>query len=485
MKQWKTRAAMAALLFAPGLAACAAASAQPPAVAAPTSAVSATPAPTATLVDPPPGPAVTAVPAVTAAAPLVAAPTARFGEPTEAPPATRAIVQVAAPLAGGAVTLTAVAPATATAPPAVAPTGNPTPTGSPATSPSPTSAPGGALAPPPFSPASSIPVTVNIDSTYPRNGPSWNAGAVGRMLKWSTYSAIARDAASEWFLVQDGTSRVWLHGSMIAYGADLGKLPVQQQGFTPGTLAPARVAAGLPAVSYRARQLYAQAVAAGRDPGMVTVIGDCNSEWQVYFGRFANGGYSLAGSGASFLQPVANQFANSFYRASLATHGSFNAAAALDPIWSDPRQCQAGETPLACELRVSRASVLVVALGTGDQFTWQSFEANLRGVIDRAILAKTLPILMTKADDLESLQGGAPAGYINGVMRRVGAQYEIPVIDLWAATRSLPQNGLAREVREDPAKGVIDQGAQRFHLSDDGLNARILLTLQTLNAVAR
>jgi hypothetical protein len=134
---------------------------------------------------------------------------------------------------------------------------------------------------------------------------------------------------------------------------------------------------------------------------------------------------------------------------------------------------------------VSKASVVIISLGTGDTFTWQSFEANLRAVIDQAILARTAPVLMTKADDLESLQGGAPPGFINDAIRRLGAQYSIPVIDLWQATRGLPQNGLAREVREDPNRGVVDQGAQRFHLSDDGMNARILLTLQTLNALAR
>jgi len=92
---------------------------------------------------------------------------------------------------------------------------------------------------------------------------------------------------------------------------------------------------------------------------------------------------------------------------------------------------------------------------------------------------------MTKADDLESQQGGAPPGFINNVIRAVGAQYGVPVIDLWQATRGLTDRGLAPEVREDAARGIIDLGAQRFHLNDDGMNARIVLTLQTLSAIAR
>ncbi len=415
------------------------------------------------------------------------APTLAVSEPPDAPTSTPTAVGVIPPIttaASGVTTAPQGTPVAVVATPGVA---SSWPTVAPVAGAIPTaiSTLVGANVPPSTSPLSSVPVTVNIDSTFPRNGPDWNAGPVGRMIKWSVYPAIARDATAAWVLVQDGTSRQWLHGSMIRYDSDLGKLPVSAQGFSPGVLAPARVASGLPNVSGRARQLYAQAVAAGRDAGIVTVVGDCNSEWQVYLGRFANGGFSLSASGAGYLQPVVNLFSRSFYRASLATHGSFSAGAALDPIWSDPRQCQAGENPLACELRASKASVVIVALGTGDQFTWQSFETSLRGIIELAIVAKTVPILMTKADDLDSQQGGAPPGYLNDVMRRLGAQFDIPVIDLWRATRDLPQNGLAREVREDPARGIVDQGAQRFHLSDDGMNARILLTLQTLSALAR
>lgn len=415
--------------------------------------------------------------------PRVIAPTQAAIEPTEAPPT--ATPSATAPPATSAV------PVATPIPPAATITAGPQSTLPPTAVSS-----GGPASPTPFPTLSvatpsarvqgaTLPITINIDSTYPRNGPDWSAGPVGRMLKWSSYTAIARDSTASWVLVQDGSSRVWLHGSMFKVVGELTVLPVNAQGFSPGVLPLSRVAGGLPAIPDRAYGLFSQAVAAGRDGGMVTVIGDCNSEWQVYFGRYANGGYSLSASGAGGLAGVSARFAKSFYRASLATHGSFNAAAALDPTWSDPGQCKGGESPLECEIRVSNASIVIIALGTGDTFTWQGFEGSLRAILDRAIAARTLPILMTKADDLESQQGGAPPGFINNVIRAVGAQYGVPVIDLWQATRGLTDRGLAPEVREDAARGIIDLGAQRFHLNDDGMNARIVLTLQTLSAIAR
>ena len=221
----------------------------------------------------------------------------------------------------------------------------------------------------------------------------------------------------------------------------------------------------------RARLLYQQAVRAGKNPGMFTVAGDCNSESTAYLGRLAAGTFQLS-RGQEALQATVARFASSFSRASLATHGSFGTAAMFDPTWADPGQCSAGEGPLACELRVSKASIVFIALGTGDQFTWSDFETNYRAIIDYALKTGVLPVLVTKADDLES-QAGAASGAINAVIRRLGAEYNLPVLDFWAATRSLPNNGL------------VDEGNQDFHMTPAASDTRILATLQTLAAITR
>jgi hypothetical protein len=143
----------------------------------------------------------------------------------------------------------------------------------------------------------------------------------------------------------------------------------------------------------------------------------------------------------------------------------------FEPDWADPGQCAAGEGPLACELRVSKASVVFISLGTGDQFAWRDFEQNYRAVISYTLKAGVLPVLVTKADDLET-HSGAASGYINGVIRRLGREYGVPVLDFWAATRGLPSYGLRNE------------GNDNFHMTPAGSDARILATLQTLYALA-
>lgn len=336
-------------------------------------------------------------------------------------------------------------------------------------------------APVPLAVSVRIPIEINIDSVYARNAPSWSAGLVQRLLKHHNYDAVARDTSAEWLLIEDGTSRVWITKDMAKINGDRQTLPVAEKAFSPGYLKGVSIS-GVPAMTARAKQLYAAALKSGRAAGMATVVGDCNSEYMVFFGRLANGGTSLSASGQAGLVSVAQRWGKSFYRASLATHGSFGAATVLDPTWADAKKCSSGENPVACEMRNSNASVVFISLGTGDTFTWQNFEANYRAVIDTVIANHALPILVTKADDLEFYQGGAPKGAINDTIRRLGAAYGLPVMDFALATRALPEYGLMTETLETPG-GLRDMGAQRFHLNDAGLNLRILMMLMTLRGI--
>jgi len=315
-------------------------------------------------------------------------------------------------------------------------------------------------------------VMVDIDGTFARRSSSWQSPEVGRMLKFQCYPALGRDAAGEWILVPYGSTRAWVNAGAVRFadGMSIGQLPLADQ--VPPAPPERMRLPGAPTISRRVQQLYRDAVRAGRTPGMATVIGDCNSEHPVYFGRFDAGAFDLAPYPE--LQNAARTFAPSFKRVSVATSGSFNAAMAFDPTWSDPKKCKADEGPLACELRLSNASILLISLGTGDTFTWRDFERNYKAVIDYALASKVVPILITKADDLETRQGGAPADYINSVLRKLGAQYGLPVIDLALAARQLPDGGLVKE------RNVNLQLVDPFHLNEAGMDAKILLTLQTL-----
>lgn len=328
---------------------------------------------------------------------------------------------------------------------------------------------------PPTDPSVTVQIMVDLDSAYVYGAANWEKGTVGRVLKWECYDVQGRSSNNEWLLIPFGNSTAWIHYGSMRIQGDYTNLPIMDKIATRVATINA-LPQGIPYVNWHQRYLVQAARWAGRDAKIFTVIGDCNSEYAVYLGRFAAGGYDIS-SDPKLLSTV-NWFTESFSRTSLATRGSFNASMAFDSTWSDPKLCGGDEGPLACELRVSNASILVVAVGTGDQHDWRNFGANYRAIIEYTLSQGVAPVLMTKADSLDSLEGGAPPDYINNVIRSLGNAYNVPVIDFSLATRPLPNNGML--VERNDAQKITNS----FHLNEQGMDVRMLMTLETIKAIA-
>ena len=63
----------------------------------------------------------------------------------------------------------------------------------------------------------------------------------------------------------------------------------------------------------------------------------------------------------------------------------------------------------------------------------------MREAIETAIAQNRLPVLMTKADDIE---GGHR---INQDIADLAAEYELPIVNFWAAVQDLPFKGLQQD----------------------------------------
>jgi LysM repeat protein len=183
---------------------------------------------------------------------------------------------------------------------------------------------------------------------------------------------------------------------------------------------PAQLPAWIPVISAHAKDIYLRGVEQGRNPNAFSVAGDCNSDYDIYIGPIARHVVELGEY--LYLVNDVNRLWSSIDRHSLATHGGYNSLSVMDPQWANPWQCKPGERPLDCELRVNNSSIVFIALGTGDQFTWRDFEKNYRWMLQSVLAQNVLPVLVTKADTLESQDGDAQPNYINGVIRRLGQE---------------------------------------------------------------
>jgi hypothetical protein len=162
----------------------------------------------------------------------------------------------------------------------------------------------------------------------------------------------------------------------------------------------------------------------------------------------------------------------------------FSTYKVLDPSLAGAG-CNSGETPLACEYRQNRPSAALILLGTGDQHTWQGFEARYRQIVEYTIAQGIVPVLMTKADDLETLENTAPQGFINDTIRRLAKEYDVPLLDLRLAIEPLPNHGCKPDgfhynSPPDGQSANFDADHMQY-----GFNVRNLTALEALDALRK
>jgi hypothetical protein len=192
----------------------------------------------------------------------------------------------------------------------------------------------------------------------------------------------------------------------------------------------------IPAFSAHARQVLRDGLARGANPRAFAKVGDCETLTDWFLVDFDRGlRYYNLGPYTS-LQAVIDNFGGSFQRLSIASARGFTAASALSPIWANPKVCQTGETPLACEYRVQNPILSFIMLGTNDVNHKSTFEANLRKIIEQSLAQGVLPVLTTKADNLEGDQ------QLNRTIVALAYEYDIPLWNYWLAVQPLPNHGL-------------------------------------------
>jgi len=240
----------------------------------------------------------------------------------------------------------------------------------------------------------------------------------------------------------------------------------------------------IPSVSEFARETYHEGVGMGRDPHAFSKIGDCQSISTYFLSYFDLPDYYELGDHIS-LQDTIDWFSGSFSRESLAVKGGFNAAAILSPLRSDPEKCNPNENPIACEFRLHNPSIAIISLEEWWADYPENYETYMRQIIEYALQQGVVPIITTKADNLEG------NNLINQIIVRLSQEYDIPLWNFWLAVQPLPNHGL---IAVDTS-GALDM----FHLThsqgfydynnpiaaQSGWSIRNLTALLALDAVRR
>ncbi len=191
-----------------------------------------------------------------------------------------------------------------------------------------------------------------------------------------------------------------------------------------------------PQVSDEMRRLYQAGLAQGTNPRAFSILGDCQSEPPVFLGIYDSDPNAYLDL-PSHLQETVRQFAGSFNRYSPTVKDASTAGALLWAEWNDnrDRQCRPGETPIDCELRVHRPSIVLIHIGTH----WEARNKHyLELLIQKIEEAGAVPVLATKADNRELDER------INREMAELAVEQNLPLWNFWGTLKTFPNHGLVQ-----------------------------------------
>ncbi len=192
-----------------------------------------------------------------------------------------------------------------------------------------------------------------------------------------------------------------------------------------------------PEVVANVQRIFAQGQARGRNPHAFSKLGDSISLTSHYLARFDQGRYNLGIYEG--LQPTIDHYDHSFERFGVAVRIGLHAWVAFHPGEADPTLCRADEHMVGCELRLHNPSVLLIRLGTNDTARGDAFERAIRHTVEYSIEQGVIPVLVTKSDRFEGDNRN------NETVRRLAAEYAIPLWDFDVAAGTLPDRGLGAD----------------------------------------
>lgn len=383
--------------------------------------------------------------------------------------------------------LTATSAPTLTLPPALTRASSATPTAPPSFTPAvilsstplPTSAPAALVCP-------------TCDNLRLRSSPGTAGGIVTLLPANLPLSVIGRTADSAWVQVvlPDGVSG-WVAAQYLVLNIDLSTVSVT------GAVqdAPTAVAGGsgvVSGVSSNARRIFLDGLAKGNLPHAFTRVGDSISAapqflTQIGSGTYQLGEYSDLITAIRFFSGPNGRGANPFAASSMAARNGWSTESVLNPANADPGICRAGETPLACEYRVTRPAVALIMFGTNDSggMPTATFQANLQAIVQTSINMGVIPVLSTVPPKRYNPATDGRIIEFNQVIMATARAYDVPLWDYYTAMVALPDGGLSPDGvhPSTPPSGIttiFDAANLRY-----GYTMRNFTALQVLDALWR
>lgn len=197
----------------------------------------------------------------------------------------------------------------------------------------------------------------------------------------------------------------------------------------------------IPEISDAMREVYLSGQQMGNIGKNITKVGDSLSADPLYLGVMSQFQRELGAY--DYLEETIAYFGPSTASESAAARVGMTSLVIFDPMWSDAEICNAGETPLACEYRRKQPSISLIMFGANDvkHMTDAEFDVQIRLIVDETLGSGIIPVLSTFSYSPDADLWRQSVNF-NQRLIDISNEYEVPLINLFAAAQPLPDYGL-------------------------------------------
>jgi|GEM_PF-343367 len=241
------------------------------------------------------------------------------------------------------------------------------------------------------------------------------------------------------------------------------------------TTAPLYAAPVIPYISQAMRDVYLRGQRFGVRSQSVTKIGDSVSANPLYLDLISHNDSVLGPY--DYLSDTLTYFAPSRKRTSVAAKKGMSSFSIFDPLMA-AEDCTPDESPLVCELRLQKPAVAFIMFGANDlrAMDVDEYKAQMSMLVEDLIANGTIPVLTTFSAD-PSRRTWQESVSFNLALIDVARIYDVPLMNLWLASRDLPKYGLEGD-------GIHMRNFGYLYLKlDAGLESRFGVSLQNLLAL--
>ena len=240
----------------------------------------------------------------------------------------------------------------------------------------------------------------------------------------------------------------------------------------------------LPEVSEEMVEIYKRGQILGNHSDVITKVGDSLSVSDKYLTIFSAPDYDLGPY--DYLEDTLNYYAESAGEPSVAARIGLSTYVVFDPLWADKDLCQPNESPLECEYRIKQPSVAFILFGPNDvrSMTEVEYGEQMRMIVEDTLERGIIPVVFTFSADPDVELWWQSVNF-NRELIKIADDYKIPVINLFTATRTMPDYGLDEDGIHLAHSGYFylkfSKGDEAFY----GVTLQNLLALRMLDEIRK